>query len=157
MPCFNRWGNFQPVQLQWAPGDWRKSPLCSIACRFPSAPEFKNSLINLSTCLCYLYFTLCVTNLVVQVRQLQGITNTETEFHGTGEGQTCQVLCFKKCDTSSCTWKHAPGTLWLMITLYISPATVMAGVNTIQVSCSQSAVSTSKAFVSKTPKNRELE
>lgn len=81
---------------------------------------------------------------VVLVRQLQGISNAETDFQGAGEGESWQGLCFKKCDTPSCTQKHAHGILWLMRTLYISPATDVVGVNKIQVRYSQSAVSTNK-------------
>lgn len=146
MPYFNRWGNFRLVQPQPVPRECLKDPACPIPCRFPFTLELKNSLINLLTHLCYLYFSLCIMKSVALVRKLQGISNAETDFQGAGEGESWQRLCFKKCDTPSCTRKHAHSILWLMITLYISPATYVAGVNKIQVRYSQSADSTNKGL-----------
>lgn len=80
------------------------------------------------------------------VRQVQGISNAETDFQGAEKGKSWQELSFKKCDTPSCTWKHACSIPWFIITLYISPATSVAGANKIQVKYSQSAVSTKKGL-----------
>lgn len=81
-----------------------------------------------------------------QVRQVHGISNAETESQGAEKGKSWQELYFKKCDSPSCTWKHACSILWFIITLYISPATSVKGANKINVKYSQSAVSTNKGL-----------
>lgn len=133
MPYFNRWGNFQFVQLQPVAGDCIKGSVRPTAWRFPLTLEFK-PLWSVFLHVCVMFY---FVHYEVSRTRIQGISNAETDFHAQGKEGAGRDYASRYLQLHTETCSQYPMVYDNSIPLYL---------NKIQVRYSQSAVSTNKGL-----------